>query len=152
AYERIKEFENELVSSNSQLNLFDSDSKSAFMAEAIDGISVMKKLLLNHRALFYFKWDMAQHGLNDYTELINLFPDSSDSFYCRGTMLSAFGRYEEALIDLNKAIELDPKNADAYYYRGLTHQYMNNTELSEKDFKKAIIFGSELITKQSNNN
>lgn len=65
-------------------------------------------------------------------------PDDKAAFLSLGTAYNAAGDYPLALKTLDRYLEKDPHNAEAYFQRGTAYLNLENADLAEADFKKAI--------------
>ena len=84
-------------------------------------------------------------------ELIEISPDNSNSYICKGIALGYASKNmrksREALKNFTKAIEIDPENYEAYFLRGQLQFSMRRKEKSKlqmrgcNDIKKAYLNG-----------
>ena len=94
------------------------------------------------RAFSYFELAEYEQAISDYTQAIELDPDSSKEypypFLMRGRALSLEGKYDQALSDQTLYIELRPMDPVGYYWRGMTHFYLSDFAMSLSDLSHAI--------------
>jgi tetratricopeptide (TPR) repeat protein len=67
-------------------------------------------------------------------------PNDVDAFLALGTAYNAAGEYQSALEALNSFLDANPRNAEAYFQRGLAYLNLDNPNLAEEDFKKAVSY------------
>lgn len=60
-------------------------------------------------------------------------------------LYSVTGRSQELIDILDKNIELDPYNGNNYYLRGILYGEMDNVEMAEKDYLKAVEYNDQLL-------
>jgi len=77
-------------------------------------------------------------AIADYSEAIEVAPDSADAYYNRGDAYDEMGEYGKAIADYSKAIELDPNHASAYYNRGCAYGEIGAYDKAIPDYNKAI--------------
>jgi tetratricopeptide (TPR) repeat protein len=95
-------------------------------------------LLYNNRGnLKNTKGDF-QGAIEDFTQAIELTPDSPDFYYNRGNAYKTLDNLALAIKDYDKAIELNPDFEIAYYNRGLACSSQGDIESAIRDFDKAI--------------
>jgi len=87
-----------------------------------------------------------KQAIIEFTEWIELNPDSSVGYYNRGLAYEKINDFEKAITDYNKAIELDPKSANAYNNRAWIYAYH-----LKKDFNRAISDANQAISINPNN-
>jgi tetratricopeptide (TPR) repeat protein len=67
-------------------------------------------------------------------------PDDVAPLLPLGTAYNAAGEYSSALDVLNRYLDENQRDAEAYFQRGLAYLNMDNPNLAEVDFKKAISY------------
>jgi tetratricopeptide (TPR) repeat protein len=65
-------------------------------------------------------------------------PNDPDTHVAQASILEKEKRFNEALAEMQKAVALAPSRGDAYYNLALLQNEMNQPELAEANFKKAI--------------
>jgi len=85
-------------------------------------------------------------AIAEFTEWIQLNPDSSVGYYNRGNAYLGIKDYDRAIADYDKAIELDPKSASAYNGRAWIYAYH-----LKKDFNRAISDANQAVNLNPNN-
>ncbi|CAK60842.1 unnamed protein product (macronuclear) [Paramecium tetraurelia] len=117
-------------------------------------IEYNKALLINpnnfnitlKRAYAYILMKLYKQALNDFSTVIEMYPNESSYYTSRGllimyniaNLLFNIGQKEEALKDYNKAIELNPKDATYYYNRAVFYNKVNLKEMSLQDYNMTI--------------
>lgn len=77
-------------------------------------------------------------AIADFTEAIELDPDSASAYLRRGEAYLRTGRPADAIADLTKAIAIDPENATSYTYLGGIQQVHGDLEDAAANLTKAI--------------
>lgn len=79
----------------------------------------------------------APNALLNYSEAIDLNPNSASAYANRAGLFAAQQNYTKAITDYDCAIELDPELAGAYGGRGLARHYSGNTTDGASDLWQA---------------
>lgn len=79
----------------------------------------------------------------DYTQKIEINPNSALTYYNRGILYLNIKEYSKAIIDFDKTIELNPNDADSYYSRGCAHQKIGNKDKACEDWQISNSLGNE---------
>lgn len=79
-----------------------------------------------------------------FTDAIEKFDESPQSFQARGDAYSIKKQYDKALVDFNRAIQLKHDYSDAYYNRGLVYYYLGQYEKAIDDCTSAIQYNPTL--------
>ncbi|WP_013325421.1 tetratricopeptide repeat protein [Gloeothece verrucosa] len=87
-----------------------------------------------------------QGAIEDFTEVIRLYPNSAEAYYNRGIAYSKLGNSGAAMADYNKAVELNPNLAEAYVDRAQIYSGLGKTSDALKDLKRA----ADLFKQQGN--
>jgi tetratricopeptide (TPR) repeat protein len=77
-------------------------------------------------------------AMEDYNEVIQLYPTYTFVLNNRGNVYQAKGDLDRAIADYNGAIRLDLKFAGAYNNRGVTYRRKNDYTQAIADFDQAI--------------
>ena len=77
-------------------------------------------------------------AINDYSEVIRLFPKDINSFYYRGLAKHELGQYEEAIADYDEAIRVFPRHIEFYRWRGFAKYELEQYEKAIADYDEAI--------------
>ena len=77
-------------------------------------------------------------AIEDYSKVISLSPEDTETYNRRGSSYAALGEYELSIEDFNKATDLDPNDAVGYYNRGISYAQMDEYTESIEDLTKAI--------------
>ena len=93
---------------------------------------------LHSRADGYRAKQLYDLALQDLDEAIRLDPKFVDALGDRGIILTAIGRFADAIPDFTRVLDLEPKSAYAFYDRGLAYEGMGLDELAIEDFSAAI--------------
>jgi tetratricopeptide (TPR) repeat protein len=102
----------------------------------------------------YYKVQIARTfislGLTDsafqyYEELVKDFPEKEQFLFTYTTLLFEKGKYEEARINLLQLLEQQPENATYHYYLGSVAEMMEDEELAELEYKKAVSLNKEIL-------
>lgn len=90
------------------------------------------------RAIAYRALDENEKALADYTQLVKL--DSRwPKIYGRiGQVLTAMGRFEEAVKNLSLAIDQEPDSANWYSSRGHAYSMLEDFKKAETDYRKTL--------------
>ncbi|ACK71040.1 TPR repeat-containing protein [Gloeothece citriformis PCC 7424] len=78
-----------------------------------------------------------QGAIEDFTEVIDLYPDSAEAYYNRGIAYSKLGNYDAAIADYNQAISLNSNLAEAYVDRAKIYFHFGNSSKGLKDLQRA---------------
>jgi tetratricopeptide (TPR) repeat protein len=84
-----------------------------------------------------------RQAIDNYTEIIEMFPGNSYAYYFRGRAYNKVHKYEEAIADFTQVIALNPDNQDAYVGRGDAYLLLNEAEKAIADMTKAIELGAD---------
>jgi tetratricopeptide (TPR) repeat protein len=74
----------------------------------------------------------------EYSQAIQLEPNSAAAYRCRGVAYGRKGDLDRAIADLSQAIRLDPELAPAHYSRGYAYLRMRDLDKAIADFAEAI--------------
>ena len=77
-------------------------------------------------------------------QAIELNPNLADAFNNRDLLSLRTNLLDRAIIDLDEAIRLDPRFALAYANRAKTYTLVDQDELAQWDFDRAVDFGLDL--------
>lgn len=113
---------------------------------------VAKSYLLNgiaqdstaYQVLFTTSWYFTEYNFDTqyaekYTKkMLELFPDSFNSWFLRGIFYSKILEYNQAVNCFEKAIALDTTSKEAYYNAGVCHYYLKNYEKAEYFYRKTL--------------
>ena len=106
----------------------------------------------NYRGRAYTAMGKHDEAISDYTQAIELNPNSAESYYNRGFSYvrkimsdknSVKQDYEKAIPDFTKAIQLNPAHSCSYLYRSLCYNMIGDYDkyLLDGDMYKKL--GSE---------
>ena len=73
-----------------------------------------------------------------YDEALNCNTNYVEALLAKGNFLMNKGKYKDALLSFANCINIDPFNPEIYNSMGLCQMNLNNNEIAEKYFKKAI--------------
>ncbi|MGO9108718.1 MAG: tetratricopeptide repeat protein [Thermoguttaceae bacterium] len=90
------------------------------------------------RAIAYDKQGDPDRAIADYSEAIEIAPQSVQAYRCRAIDYAKKGETDKAIADLSEAIRLDPRDARMYINRGII-------SCGKRDYDKAIADFSEAI-------
>src|SRR5690606_26305687 len=90
------------------------------------------------RGLAYSEFGMHKDAFNDFSKVVELYPQFNYGYFYRGSSNWHLGKYEEAIADFSKAIELDSKDLHSYFNRGLCYQAEKKYDEALADFSKVI--------------
>ena len=85
-----------------------------------------------------FKKNKFQQAIQDFTKVIEIAPEFTDSYHNRGWAKYYVKDYIGALADFNKQIELTPDSYTAYYNRGSAKSLLGDYYGSINDYTKSI--------------
>ena len=80
-------------------------------------------------------------AIENFTQAIEVRPDSTYAYNNRGWAHLRNGNVDAAMADLNYALELNPENPHAYNNRGLAYQTIGEYEAALADFEQAVAIG-----------
>ena len=102
------------------------------------------KLLIRLGSLFHAsqKFDLA---IESYICALEIYPASSEAWYCRGNALSWLSQFDRALRSYDRALELDSSLGDAWYYRGNALSWLNQYEVAIESYDRATELNSNLV-------
>jgi tetratricopeptide (TPR) repeat protein len=83
-----------------------------------------------------------QGAINDFTKVIELYPNESKPYHYRGINKFNLKDYSGALVDFDRAIGLNPKFADSYYMRGMAKIGVKKRKEACADFQNANQLGN----------
>ena len=96
------------------------------------------------RAIFYrvysTEYDLA---LADYSKIIDLNPEYSDSYSERATCYVIMGQYDKANNDFKKAIRLDSESTTPYFNRAKMYSILEEHDKEMADYLKTIELNEE---------
>jgi tetratricopeptide (TPR) repeat protein len=87
------------------------------------------------------KYDMA---IIDFSQVIEMAPESIDSLSNRGSAYLLIGKLDMALNDYSTALGIDSKDSDLYFNRGVVYLRMKEKDKAEEDFKRAASMGNSM--------
>jgi tetratricopeptide (TPR) repeat protein len=92
----------------------------------------------------YFKsgFGSPEDAIADLTKAIEMNPNYTDAYNCRGFAYNRLLLFNEALKDFTKAIELDPGLSDAYLNRGVAYKNLGKYDEACADWYKAKEIGA----------
>jgi len=91
----------------------------------------------SNRAMLYQMLRRYQDAAADFESALRLKANPL-TYYNRGRLFSAWGKFDRALDDYTKAIELQPDFSKAYHNRGHTYFRMDKNERALADLDRAI--------------
>ena len=91
---------------------------------------------LRHRAERQY-----EQAIQDYNELIRLYPTYPLAYSARGRVHRVLGQHDLAIQDFDEAIRSDPTNSLAFAARGRAYRSLGNSTEAERDFQKAKELG-----------
>jgi len=93
---------------------------------------------INECAKEYLNLQLYQEAIDEYSRIIELFPNDSIAYFDRGYIKLYFKDFKGANEDLSKAIGIDTSNVDNYYTRGLVQFEIKDYLNSIADFDTAL--------------
>lgn len=78
-----------------------------------------------------------QGAIEDFTEVIRLYPNSAEAYYNRGIAYTKLGNYQAAIADYNQAISFNPNLAEVYVDRAKVYSHLGNSSEALKDLQRA---------------
>jgi len=93
---------------------------------------------INECAREYLNLQLYQEAIDEYSRIIELFPNDSIAYFDRGYIKLYFKDFKGANEDLSKAIGIDTSNVDNYYTRGLVQFEIKDYLNSIADFDTAL--------------
>ena len=75
----------------------------------------------HNRGMYYFRRNMYQQAIDEFTMSIRLDSRFPDNFKVRGLAYAELGQYERAVQDYDKVIQIKPNYARAYNNRGAAY-------------------------------
>ncbi|MEB3213793.1 MAG: tetratricopeptide repeat protein [Leptolyngbyaceae bacterium] len=81
--------------------------------------------------------DFAQ-AEEDWSQLINLFPESAALWSNRGNVRAGQNKLDEAIADYTQSISLAPQEPDPYLNRGATYEALSQWEKAIADYNQAL--------------
>ena len=94
--------------------------------------------LLTLKAQVSNKLELHDEAVKIYNTLINLIPNSAESYAARGLAYHALGEYKQTLTDFTTAIELEPDNGYRYSSRAFIKDYLGDFLGALEDYNKAV--------------
>lgn len=100
----------------------DEDNFQTALAQIEESLRILPQ---NPRAYLMRGWvhlymlKESEAALNDFSEVIEIDPESSVAYFYRGHALWFLDRPAEALLDFNRTLALDAEDVDGYFMRGL---------------------------------
>lgn len=91
-----------------------------------------------NRAAAHFVLQNYDEALSDYSQSIQVSPNTTETYLKRGSALFFLKRYDEAAADYNEAIKLNPNYALAYSFRGQLYFQKGNLHEALSDFTHSI--------------
>ncbi len=83
------------------------------------------------RAIAYDKQGDPDRAIADYSEAIEIAPQSVQAYRCRAIDYAKKGETDKAIADLSEAIRLDPRDARMFINRGIIYS-------GKRDYNKAV--------------
>jgi len=132
----------ELVKENEKLKIELKISKSDTTIKRSEEVErEINDTALLQKGIGFFRSSNFKLALDNFDEIIKLYPKYADAYVLRGRTLYILGNRNQAVKDFDKAVELEPKKGVNVYYRGLAYDSLGNYESYLKavaDFKKAL--------------
>ena len=118
--------------------------KQSFMNQWMDTQpSINRPQAIANRGRVYRRMEQYDKSLQDFSNLIERYPNNSQVFGNRGETYRFMERYEEALQDFDRAIELDPEYTGAITLRGYIYRLMERYKEALEYFDRAIELDSK---------
>lgn len=96
-----------------------------------------------NRAQTYERLGRDDLAIQDYSKIIELYPDHIHTYNTRASLYAKIGRHDLAIKDYNKTIKLKPDRQSAYMDRAKYYAKYGKHELAIKDFDMAIKLNPE---------
>jgi tetratricopeptide (TPR) repeat protein len=93
---------------------------------------------LHLKANLHYKLLENEKAINLYGRLINLMPNSAETYAARGLAYHAIGDHNHSLADFNSAIELEPTNGYRFASRAFIKDTIGDLEGALEDYCRAI--------------
>ena len=100
-------------------------------------------MLLTDKALFYYYQNQYEYAINQFLNILKLYPDDIGPNYYLGKIYNIKNEYKEAIKYLTREIIIDPDDPIAYIERGLLYQKIEKYNKALYDFNKAITLEPE---------
>lgn len=98
------------------------------------GIYTLTQMKLN-RAVIYEAQKRWQHALKDYTDALEIFPQSEEIYNRRGALHFKMGHIKKSIRDFNKSINLNPDLAPYHWRLGISYYYANQFDKCIEQFE-----------------
>ena len=99
----------------------------------------------HNRGMYYFRRNMYQQAIDEFTMSIRLDSRFPNNFKVRGLAYAELGQYQRAIKDYDKAIQLYPEYADAYNNLGAAYRKLGQDTKADADEAKACSYELWLV-------
>ncbi len=115
----------------------------------IDALTALMKLKENHtkdsiNSEYWVRFSKASYTTYNYDnaklgieKAIKISPSNAEYYFEKGLLHNRIGELKPALPALEKAVSIQPKG-EYYYWKGIVNQQLNNIEIAQNDYQKAI--------------
>jgi tetratricopeptide (TPR) repeat protein len=124
-------------------NLIENKTKS-FSKFKIPSIAVLTIFSMMCCYFSFQRTKVWKNTISLWTDAIEKFDGSAQSFNARGDGYSYIKQYDNAIIDLSRAVELKHDYPDAYYNRGRAYFYLGKYNEAIQDYTSAIQYNPSL--------
>ncbi len=94
--------------------------------------------LVQYRVGYYFQLQGDhERAIEEFTAVIEAFPNWDGGYSARGDSYAALGRYELAITDYDEALDLTPGFVSVLYMRGRAYVATGEIELAGEDYASA---------------
>jgi len=104
-----------------------------------------KGLQAFEKATKYFKQGLANKALVNTKKAIYYEPKLAEAHFLLADLSNIFGDYSQAILEYNITLKYKPTFLEAYNNLGVIYEKINNLNLAEQAFKKAIQINYRLI-------
>lgn len=100
-------------------------------------------MLLTDKALFYYYQNQYEFAINEFLNILKLYPDDIGPNYYLGKIYNIKNEYKDAIKYFTREIITDPDDPIAYIERGLVYQKTKEYNKALYDFNEAITLEPE---------
>jgi len=130
--------------------LGDYEGAIATISEGIASGDSNLAVLYDRRGKIYENLEKHENAIYDYTEAINIDPDSINRYQKRIEIYKTLKEYDKAILDYNEIIRLDPKSAYRYGNRAKIYEILQKYEEAIADYTEVINLEPDNATAYNN--
>lgn len=103
-------------------------------------IAVEPELAIGYecKGSIFLSLKMYSEALEIYKRVLEIEPDNEGATYCMGLLYGLLENYEESIRYYNEYLSMRKSDVNAIAERGVVYHHLGQTELAQKDIKKAI--------------